>query len=155
MEKLWQGAGEDIVLPSYMNAPLMLGLNYGFFKKKAVSLWIEAGAGCNFRSITDNSVEWTGKLPLNEENSHVSSKTSYEVNTTFAWQAGLGVSLVNTITLGLHYYGFGDAPVNPKIDIGDNVPNREGFGLEDILGEIKEGGKLNPSMLVVRLGFTF
>ena len=139
----------DITLPSYMNAPVMLGLNYSFFNPAKVALWVEAGVGVNFRSITGQTVESETDIPL-VGTVGASGDLTYDLNTTFAWQAGLGVSFMNSITLGLHYYAFGESVVK-----GETITSGS---IADLGGELKsefENGKLNPSVLVVRLGYTF
>lgn len=123
--------------PSYMNIPVMLGLNYTILDIIGTTLWAEAGAGVNFRSITKNSAEY------NSNNLDVSAEMTYDLATTFAWQAGLGVSIDNTVTLGLHYYGFGKSEIKGESTIP--VIGTKSFKV----------GKLNPSMVVVRLGYTF
>lgn len=140
----WKGDNENITLPSYMNMPVMLGLNYTILDIIGTTLWAEAGAGANFRSITKSTGSVGGS------NASISSESSYNLATTFAWQAGLGVSLDNTITLSLHYYGFGKSEIKGETITSGSIA---GFG-----GEVKnefKAGKLNPSMVVVRLGYTF
>lgn len=137
----------NITLPSYMNAPVMLGLNYSFFNPAKVALWVEAGAGVNFRSITKKETGGAvGSLVS------ANGESLYDLATTFAWQAGLGVSFNNAITLGLHYYGFGSAPVE-----GESTSDSSLGGIINV--ETKPlsfaKGKLNPSMLVARVGITF
>lgn len=152
----WKGDNENITLPSYMNIPVMLGLNYTLLDIIGTTLWVEAGAGANFCNITKSAVE------INEEIFGVSlsgsAKSVYDLSTTFAWQAGIGVCFDNTVTLGLHYYGFGKSEIKGETVIDANASTGIGnIDLNDILGE--EGnfafGKLNPSMVVVRLGYTF
>ncbi len=137
----------NITLPSYMNAPVMLGLNYAFLNKSKINPWVEAGAGVNFRSITKKVTEGAvGTLVA------ANGESLYDLATTFAWQAGLGVSFNNTITLGLHYYGFGSAPVE-----GETTTDGSLGGLINVESKPVSfaKGKLNPSVLVARVGITF
>ena len=142
-----KGESDDVTLPTYMNVPVMLGANYKIIDLASVALWVEAGAGANFRNITANTASAAfGTLVSG------SKETVYDLACSFAWQAGLGVTLAKTLSLGVHYYGFGGADVKGESTASTNVG-----GLFD--GESKPiaftSGKLNPSMVVVRLGYTF
>lgn len=143
----WKGDNENITLPSYMNMPVMLGLNYTILDIIGTTLWAEAGAGANFRSISKSAAEGAVGTLISGN-----TETVYNLATTFAWQAGIGVSIDNTVTLGLHYYGFGGANVKGESTASGNLGGLIG-------GETKPlaftNGKLNPSMVVVRLGYTF
>lgn len=144
IKEVWRDIKEDLTIPSYMNIPIMVGANYTILDIIGTTLWVEAGAGANFRSITKSEGSVEGNF------ASASSKTTYDLSTTLAWQAGIGVSLDNTITLGLHYYGFGSSEIK-----GETINKGS---LAGIGGEFKNEltlGKLKPSMVVVRLGYTF
>lgn len=121
---------EDYTVPAYINLPVMVGVNYTILDIIGTTLWAEAGVGANFRSITGTS---------NDETPY-----AYAPAATFAWQVGVGVSVSNAVSLGLHYYGFGASEVDFKSD------NK----ITDAMNKLNES-KLNPSMVVVRLGYTF
>jgi len=128
---------EDHSIPSYLNLPVMVGANYTILNILGTTLWAEAGIGVNFRNITGEPINLT---------SLIDDDASYEMSTTFAWQAGVGVSLSKKVSLGLHYYAFG----NSEVDVDDDFSDIK----EEILGGIKDS-KLNPSMIVIRLGYHF
>lgn len=148
--------GTDVTTPKYMNIPVMLGLNYTILDIIGTTWWVEAGAGANFRNITKSAIEYSTEIPL-IGTVEGSSKSTYDMNTTFAWQVGTGVCFDNTVTLSLHYYGFGKAPISYETAIDASAEKLGSLDISNILGE--EGkftaGKLNPSMVVVRLGYTF
>ena len=132
-----------------MNIPVMVGANYALLDILGTPLWVEAGAGMNFRYITASEVS-------SAVGSLISGNTTSEYNftTSFAWQAGIGVSLLDKISVGLHYYGLGAAEIS-----GETTTTTSGD-----LGGLLNGttkpieftaGNLNPSMVVVRLGYTF
>lgn len=148
--------GADVTKPAYLNIPAMLGLNYTIVDFSGTTLWVEAGAGVNFANISSSSVEYNAELPI-VGTVEANSKSVYDMNATFAWQAGFGVSLSNTFSLGLHYYGFGKAPVSYETSIDASASNLGSLGIGNILGEEGkfEVGKVQPSMVVVRLGYTF
>ncbi len=145
IKEAWKGDNENIKLPTYMNIPVMLGANYTILDIIGTTLWVEAGAGANFRNISSSTASAAlGSLISGD------TESDYNLSTTFAWQAGIGVSLDNTITLGLHYYAFGSSEIKGETISSGNLGS---FG-----GEFKNefsSGKLNPSMVVVRLGYTF
>lgn len=147
VKEIWEANYTSITYPSYMNMPVMAGLNYTILDIAGATLWAEAGAGVNFRHISKLSGEGGVGLVTSS-----SIKTTYALSTTLVWQAGIGVSLDNTITLGLHYYAFGGAPIKgeSKVDatLGDLV------GGTSTTGTFTRGN-LNPSMIVIRLGYTF
>ena len=156
IKEAWKGDSEGITLPAYMNMPVMLGVNYSILDIIGTTLWVEAGAGANFRSISKSSAEYSAEVPL-VGTVDASAETTYNVGTSFAWQAGFGVCFDNTITLGVHYYGFGKAPISYETAIDASASNIGSGGINNILGEEGKftGGKLNPSMVVIRLGYTF
>lgn len=138
---------DNVTLPSYMNIPVMVGANYALLDILGTTLWVEAGAGVNFRNITASEVSAAvGSL--------ISGNTTSEYNftTSFAWQAGIGVSLLDKISVGVHYYGLGAAEIS-----GETTTSADLGGL--LNGTTKPieftAGNLNPSMVVVRLGYTF
>ena len=144
IKEVWRDIKEDLTIPSYMNIPIMVGANYIILDIIGTTLWVEAGAGVNFRNITKSE----SSLDLGPASA--SSESSYDLSTTLVWQAGIGVSLDNTITLGLHYYGFGSSEIK-----GETITKGS---LADLGSEFKNeftSGKLNPSMIIVRLGYTF
>lgn len=147
IKEAWKGDSENITLPSYMNMPIMAGLNYTLLDLDGATLWAEAGAGVNFRCITKSSAEAAlGTIASS------STETTYNLATTLAWQAGIGVSLDNTITLGLHYYGFGGADIKGESTVSGNLGGLISGGSKPVAFTY---GNLNPSMVVVRLGYTF
>ena len=146
--------GTDVVAPAYMNIPVMVGANYTILDIIGTTLWVEAGAGVNFRNITSQSIDYSTEIPFVGA-VNASAESTYNMSTTFAWQAGIGVSLSGTVSLGLHYYGFGSAPISYETAIDAGASNLG--SLAGILGEDGSfnGGKLNPSMVVIRLGYHF
>ncbi len=119
---------DDYTVPAYINLPVMAGVNYTILDIIGTTLWAEAGVGANFRSITGTSDD----------------ETPYASATTFAWQVGIGVSVSNAVSLGLYYYGLGASEVDFKSD------NK----VTDAMNKLNES-KLNPSMVVIRLGYHF
>lgn len=147
IKEAWKGDSENITLPAYMNMPVMAGLNYTLLDIDGATLWAEAGAGANFRCITKSSAEAAlGTIASG------STETTYNLATTLAWQAGIGVSLDNTITLGLHYYSLGGADIKGESIVSGNLGGLISGGSKPLAFT---NGNLNPSMVVVRLGYTF
>lgn len=137
---------DDVNLPSYVNIPVMLGLNYKVIDLSVIALWAEAGVGVNFRNISSMETE-TEVLE-----SEIEAGTDYHMAATVAWQAGVGVTIAKKVSLGLHYYTFGNSEIKGKLFA-------EGDGLIDdwadkLAGEF-ETGKVNPSMMVLRVGYHF
>lgn len=137
---------DDVSLPSYVNIPVMLGVNYTVLDFSVASLWAEAGVGVNFRNISSMETE-TEIL-----GSEIEAGTDYHMAATVAWQAGVGVSLGQKISLGLHYYTFGSSAIKgePFAEDGGLI----GDWADKLAGEF-ETGKVNPSMMVLRVGYHF
>ena len=96
--------GEDEVLPSSVNIPLVLGLNYAFYNTTDLSLWIEAGVGTNFRRVTSKERLQNGSdVPQFITTSHW--------GVTPTWKAGVGVIFDDDFSLELQYYSFGSSVV--------------------------------------------
>lgn len=141
-----QKIDDDAEFPSYLNIPVMVGANYQLLDIAGAALWVEAGLGVNFRNISslESETEILG--------SEFETGTSYKMATTFAWEAGIGVSVAEKVSLGLHYYAFGSSTVN-----GDPFV-KDGGAIGDWADQFKDefqSGKLNPSMIVIRLGYHF
>ena len=141
-----KGDNENITLPSYLNIPVMVGINYAFLNFEKVSLWAEAGAGVNIRHITTSTASAAVGTIVSGN-----TETMYNNSTSFAWQAGIGVSL-SKFSLSAHYYGLGESTIN-----GESTLSAD---LGGILSGTSEpaaftAGKLSPSMVVARLSYTF
>ncbi len=151
-----EGIEASSTIPSYMNVPIMLGLNYSFLNIRNIALWAEAGAGVNLGKITKMATEINAEVPL-IGNINGSTTTTYDMSTTFAWQAGVGVCLGRNLSLGIHYYNLGSSVVNSETTVDTNVEKLGSINIDNILGENGKftTGKLNPSMIVARLGYTF
>ena len=141
-----KGDNENVNLPSYMNIPLMAGVNYTLIELLGASLWAEAGAGVNLRNITASSASAAVGTLISG-----STESDYDFSASVAWQVGVGVSL-SKLSLGVHYYGFGASEIS-----GESTTSADLGGIFG--GETKPmeftAGKLNPTMLVARVSYTF
>lgn len=132
-------------LPSYMNMPVMAGVNYTLFEILGTTFWAEAGTGINFRNITNNV-----SLNFDANTIGVSTKDAYDLTCSLAWKAGIGATLASKLSLGLHYYGFGTSDISGETTSTLNVGS--------LTSEMKDsftGGKLKAAMIVMRLGYHF
>ena len=149
--------GTESTTPAYINVPIMLGFNYSFLNlPNGIALWAEAGAGVNFSNITSKTIEYSTEVPF-IGSLNGSSTSTYDMSSTFAWQAGIGACLGQNITLGLHYYHLGASSVNYETAVDASAAALGSLDINNILGENGEftAGKLTPSMIVARLGYTF
>lgn len=141
-----KGDNENVELSSYMNIPLMLGANYTLLELSGTSLWVEAGAGINLRNITANSASSAVGTLISGN-----TESNYDFSTSAAWQVGVGVSL-SKFSLGVHYYGLGASEIS-----GETMTSADLGGI--LNGETKPveftAGKLNPTVLVARMSYTF
>lgn len=139
--------GDDFSIPEYMNIPVMLGANYTIVDILGISLWAEVGAGINFCNITGDPVssDPISDIPVSYT-SCLADDASYKFATSFAWKAGVGVSVAKKVSLGLHYYGFGASDVS--------VASMVETGVGELWSDLKKG-TVTPAMVVLRLGYHF
>jgi len=141
-----EAKGDNVTLPTYLNVPLMVGANYTLLHVGGAQLWVEAGAGLNLRHITASKASAAvGTLASGD------TETTYALATSFGWQAGVGATL-GSLSLGIHYYALGAAPVS-----GESTSSYDLGGLVSGTTESVAftAGTLSPSMLLLRLGYTF
>ncbi|MCR4964644.1 MAG: hypothetical protein K6A41_03200 [Bacteroidales bacterium] len=92
--------------PMYVNVPIMLGVNYTTQFSDVFGIWAEAGLGADLLF----------KTPEGYEN----LLTRYKMSPEFAFQAGAGIILARTVTLGAHYYWLGSH--NVAVSSNSDVP---------------------------------
>ena len=72
----------------------------------------------------------------------------YRMAAGVAWQTGVGVTIGGKVSLGVHYYALGTQDIESgKSGMFDDWADK-------LAGEFEEG-KINPSMMVLRLGYHF
>ena len=133
--------------PSYINVPILLGLNYTFNFTNMIGLYVEGGAGVNTRFILPCKFTANGSvLGINTDYSLVNH---YTPKASFAFEFGGGILISKSITLGVNYYNLGTATVSGHTDSylkvstsNQTISNSTDFKLKD----------LSTSMLIVRLG---
>lgn len=133
--------------PSYINVPILLGLNYTFNFTNMIGLYVEGGAGVNARFILPCKFSANGSvLGITTDYSLVNH---YTPKVSFAFEFGGGILISKAITLGVNYYNLGTATVSGHTDSylkvstsNQTISNSTDFKQKD----------LSTSMLVVRLG---
>ncbi|MBP5556587.1 MAG: hypothetical protein J6X65_02610 [Bacteroidales bacterium] len=86
--------------PMYVNVPIIVGANYITDFSDIVDVWGEAGIGCDlFLKTTEG---WSGNT------------VKYNMNAAFAAEVGAGVTFIDLISVGVHYYWLGRQ--NVKVD---------------------------------------
>ena len=144
------GLDQNVMLPLCFNAPVMVGLNWQVINLKVLALWAEAGVGVNFHnalSLEGAFDEWDDVIERD-----IDTDELYRTAAAVAWQAGAGITLGGKVSLGVHYYAFGAADIEGKL-FGEEG-GAFGDWADKLAGEF-ESGKVNPSMLVLRLGYSF
>ena len=86
--------------PMYVNVPIIVGVNYITDFSDIVDVWAEAGIGCD--------------LFLKTQEGWSNSTIKYKMNAAFAAEAGVGVTFIDLISVGIHYYWLGRQSV--KVD---------------------------------------
>ncbi len=136
--------------PQYINVPAMLGLNYIYYVNPNLGVYVEAGAGGNLRYIT--RLESVEKLSVLGVDGQKTTVQEYDKAFSFAYQVGVGVEVAKNLVVGCSFYDLGGAPVNGVQTIkmqalNDNVTSTSNSNLK--LGTIR------PTMMLVRIGFSF
>lgn len=79
--------------PTYINVPILLGVKYISDFSDVVDVWAEAGVGVNlFKKTTEG---WNN------------STVSYDMTASFAAGAGIGVTFVDVVSIGVYYNWLG------------------------------------------------
>lgn len=86
--------------PMYVNVPIIVGVNYITDFSDIVDVWAEAGIGCD--------------LFLKTQEGWSNSTIKYKMNAAFAAEVGAGVTFIDLISVGIHYYWLGRQSV--KVD---------------------------------------
>ena len=86
--------------PMYLNVPILVGANYITDFSDIVDVWAEAGIGCDL--FLKTSEGWSN------------STIKYMMNPAFAVGVGAGVTFIDLISVGVHYYWLGRQSV--KVD---------------------------------------
>ena len=106
---MWNSLNKDVrkvyeqascTKPMYVNVPVLVGVNYVTDFSDIVDVWGEAGIGADmFLKTTEG---WNN------------AKTKYNMNAAFAVGVGAGVTFIDLISVGVHYYWLGRQSV--KVD---------------------------------------
>jgi len=86
--------------PMYVNVPIIVGANYVTDFSDIVDVWGEAGIGVDLFYKTQEG--WSNAI------------TKYNMNAAFAVEVGAGVTFIDLISVGVHYYWLGRQSV--KVD---------------------------------------
>ncbi len=151
VEVMWNGISAErkadnnvgeVQHPTYLNAPIMVGLNYQLNLAKWLGLYIEAGLGLNTRLITNyqGSLSMLGSTPLQ-------GTLTYDPAFSFAYQLGGGIKITEHWLLAANYYRLGVADV--KGDATATV-----LGLDQEFSDLSMG-TVDPGFLTLRIGYSF
>ena len=136
--------------PKFINVPAMLGLNYIYAINGQLGVFAQAGIGGNMRIITD--LESVAKGELLGVESTITTNQDFDNAFCLAYQVGGGFEIARNLVVGVSYYDFGTARVKGEQTVktsssaGGNSPSTTNY---------RELGTAHPSMLVLRLGFSF
>ena len=117
----------SVTKPMYVNVPIMAGISYTTTFSDVFGIWAEAGLGADLFF----------KTPEGTEN----ALTKYKMSPEFAFEAGAGILLVRTVSLGAHYYWLGSHNVMVKED--------------SFLGNVQPSYPMKIGVWAFKLGFHF
>ncbi len=133
---------------NYINAPLMLGVNYELSISGDMGIFAEVGAGANVRFITNMSYEDSGN------NWSISENFSFDPSLKFAYQIGGGINLNESLSIGISYFNLGKDRIEGKL----KYKYEESYGGDTYRNSDSEDFKLHKlqtEIVTIRLGFTF
>lgn len=156
----------EYTAPSYINIPIMVGMNYQTQVADKVSLFAEAAVGVNIGKTTDLHLfqeiegtieqydpyyDWYDYYDCSVESN---STWTFETTTSLAFQVGAGLMLSDKFSIGLHYYSLGSQKVKgeSKWDRTQTIEGDTDYDNES--GKFKYGS-IKPAMFTLRLGFHF
>ena len=134
----------DISIPKYINIPIMLGLNYEYNIKDNVKIWGEAAVGFNIGIITDYTID--------APEYYYEYYVDYYNHSTLCFQLGVGVLLLEQLSVGLHYYNLGLQYINGFYEY--TSPSEYTSSSISASGPV-ELGMINPNMITLGLGYHF
>lgn len=145
---LLNGSFKYDATPKYLNFPLMLGVNYIYHFNPNLGIFVEAGAGGNFRLLTNMETVTKGQL-LNQERIY-RNYSDYDNAFSFAYQAGIGFEVAKNLVISCSFYDLGKSDV--KAELTNKVIVNE---VATETKEYKTYGSIHPVMVVGRIGFVF
>ncbi len=137
----------SMIIPNYINIPIMVGLNYQYGINNNIKLWGEGALGLNIGTLTNQEYS---NVFLNFD-SEVRVDVTYETNYTLGFQLGAGVMLKDRYSLGVHYYSLGSQQIQ-LLSVTKSIDDGESGIISE---ENYTYGKINPQMLTIRLGYHF
>ena len=139
--------------PKYLNFPVMVGLNYTVELEHEVDIYLEAGLGANVRYIAPFNMNYE-IMEGNVSQESVISSRKYKIATTLGYRMNVGVTICKHYSLELGYYVLGEGLVESESLYTETV-----LGTQVTLPQLepaKETFKtINPTILTLRLGYTF
>lgn len=131
-----ESSGFDVSKPAYFNFPITGGLNYMYKLNDEIKFFLEGQLGINIRIITTYE---RSKVGYEDE-------YEYETATSMAYQVGAGFLFKNTYSISLEYFDLGAATVksNETIRQGSTTSHYK-----------RNQGKVDPTMIMLRLGYNF
>ncbi len=147
--------------PSFMNIPILFGLNYLHNFNHIVGIWGEAGIGPNIRFISryekkrEFNTAMTVLLPDGEAVTAIEETKgiTYKSAVTLGFKVGAGVMLWNRMSIGLDFYSLGSAKIEGTgtYELGGTDYSDKYYSDKNFNGK----NAISASELVVRVGYHF
>ena len=151
----------EIRMPNYLNIPIMVGLNYEYNLNNEISVWGEGALGLNIAKITNYKFYAEGSDYYYNGSSEIDyyyeerGTTQYDIQTSMAFQVGIGVKFADKFSIGLHYYALGKIKLKGEYYEERYTDDTE-YGADEFEDSYKFRFKsINPSIFAIRLGYHF
>jgi opacity protein-like surface antigen len=107
---------DNLKFYSYINVPLMAGINYSFNANNQVALFGEFGLGVNLLKVTNMSFEYD----------HDDYESRYDPSTKLGFKIGGGLIFNDAYSLEVNYLGLGEQEIDGEIEIDGDTENIPG-----------------------------
>lgn len=141
--------------PFYINIPILAGARYSFDIYDGMKLFVKAGIGLNIRKITSWQITGTQKYIFSDNSDNTWQKNvqtfSYETCSTLAFKIGAGLNLTENISFSANFYYLGAGDVSAK----QTVVTSAEYVTPNTASQYIKFKSINPTMIVIKIGYTF
>ena len=126
---------------SYINVPVLVGLNYQIPVNKTFGIFGDAGLGINYSKVTDLNMRFSF------QGTNATVTETFDPSIKMAFQVGAGLLIQKQYTIGLHYNILGSYAYNGKMTATMSGQSQT--------SDITPTGKISVNILDLTVGILF
>ena len=126
---------------SYINVPVLVGLNYQLPVNKTFAIFGDAGLGINYSKVTDLTMRFS------VQGTNATATETFDSSIKMAFQVGAGLLIQKQYTIGLHYNILGSYAYNGKMTATMSGQSQT--------SDITPTGKISVNILDLTVGILF